>query len=172
MAHTVSISDLDIVFGEYQPGGSTPHQLAQLDSQRVLGALAQVEAYATQLGITIRPDLSEIRAFGAYTFATREARLAPGLSPLLRLHTLLQIIAHAKLHHRFYSRQLGGLEAEACALTVCELLGIDASPEALGYTPGWTHDSDVAARTKSRGRQAAQEIYADLFPTLTPQPPR
>jgi hypothetical protein len=161
----------DVVFGEYRLGWRTPPEAPVASATEpallsLLSAVRRVETYAMLQEIRVQYDLASSQHFAAYTYSSRVARLQPDLPPLVHLHMLLQLIAHAQMHHAHYQASLAAIEAEACATIVCDLLGFDASPKTLGCVASWTHDPQVRARAERRGRQKALEIYAGLFPVF------
>lgn len=153
-------------------------ELPDMEVNELLGSVEDYEIFMQALtGVSSVPigyEEIEGEARGYFDKAAHRIAIQEGMSESQTVKTAIHEIAHAKLHDREQSQEIGEVmakdrntkevEAESIAYTVCRHFGIDTSDYSFGYIAGWSSGKDMKELKSSLDtiRRAASELITDI----------
>lgn len=153
-------------------------ELPDMEVNELSGSVEDYEIFMQALtGVSSVPiDYEEIEgeARGYFDKAAHRIAIQEGMSESQTVKTAIHEMAHAKLHDREQSQEIGEImakdrstkevEAESIAYTVCQHFGIDTSDYSFGYIAGWSSGKDIKELKSSLDtiRRAASELITDI----------
>lgn len=157
----VSVFDVAQTEGEALP--EIPY--FPIDGDNFADRLQPLEAFATELGLTVDYEELHGRCGGYYDSSAKRIVIEASKPANGRVRTLVHELSHALgVGYDNYSREDAEVIVESAAYIVCRSIGLDTSGESLAYIAGWGGPSDLEAMR--RFAETVDEIATKLEEVL------